>query len=177
MIVPFQYVFFQPNDRMPGSRASIWLTIVGRTEKINKKTISPLEPSLSGNLAWAMIAGIPRWPARKEPQPLSEHCLWPLRGVPEPGEAPKSFMRGAINLMWYVYIIRSIEHPYRRHIGFTDDVDRRLADHNSGHSPHTSKFRPWKLDVIIGFSDKQKAIAFERYMKSGSGFAFSQKHF
>ena len=79
--------------------------------------------------------------------------------------------------MWFVYILRSIEHPDQRYIGLSDDVDRRLDDHNSGHSPHTSKLRPWKLDVIIGFAEKSKAIAFERYMKSGSGFAFSQKHF
>ena len=79
--------------------------------------------------------------------------------------------------MWYVYIIRSVGHLGQRYIGLTDDVDRRLAEHNSGHSPHTSKFRPWKLDVIIGFAEKSKAVAFERYLKSGSGFAFSQKHF
>lgn len=79
--------------------------------------------------------------------------------------------------MWHVYILRSIAHPVQRYIGMTDDVDRRLTEHNSCHSPHTSKFHPWKLDVVIGFSEKSKAIAFERYLKSGSGFAFSKTHF
>jgi hypothetical protein len=31
--------------------------------------------------------------------------------------------------------------------------------------------------VFIGFSEKPKAHAFERYLKSGSGFAFAKKHF
>jgi len=79
--------------------------------------------------------------------------------------------------MWYVYIIWSVAHHEQRYIGLTDDVNRRLAEHNSGHSPYTSKFLPWKLDVVIGFAEKSKAIAFERYLKSGSGFAFAQKHF
>jgi len=79
--------------------------------------------------------------------------------------------------MRYVCILRSIDCPAQRYIGLTDNVDRRLVEHNSGHSPHTSKFCPWKLEVVIGFAEKLKAVAFERYLKSGSGFAFSQKHF
>ena len=76
-----------------------------------------------------------------------------------------------------VCILRSIDCPAQRYIGLTDNVDRRLVEHNSGHSPHTSKFCPWKLEVVIGFAEKSKAVAFERYLKSGSGFAFSKKHF
>ncbi len=79
--------------------------------------------------------------------------------------------------MWNVYILRSISYPAQRYIGLTDDVSRRLAEHNAGYSPHTSKFLPWKLDVVIGFAEKSNAMAFERYLKSGSGFAFAQKHF
>lgn len=42
---------------------------------------------------------------------------------------------------------------------------------------HTAKYRPWKLDVIIGLPTKEKAAAFEKYLKSGSGFAFAKKRF
>jgi putative endonuclease len=31
--------------------------------------------------------------------------------------------------------------------------------------------------VQIGFEDRQKAFAFEHYLKSGSGRAFAKKHF
>jgi len=30
--------------------------------------------------------------------------------------------------------------------------------------------------VIVGFRLKEKAVAFERYLKSGSGFSFAKRH-
>ena len=48
-------------------------------------------------------------------------------------------------------------------------------EHNAGKSSHTSKYVPWKLVTYIAFSDDQKAEAFERYLKSGSGHAFAKK--
>jgi putative endonuclease len=59
----------------------------------------------------------------------------------------------------------------------TNDPARRLDEHNGGKSVHTNKYRPWKLMVSIGFADAAKAVAFERYLKSGSGRAFAKKHF
>jgi putative endonuclease len=41
--------------------------------------------------------------------------------------------------------------------------------------PHTSKYAPWKLVTYVAFSDRQKAEAFEHYLKSGSGHAFAKK--
>lgn len=79
--------------------------------------------------------------------------------------------------LWYVYIIRSQSYPEQRYIGITNDVDERLTRHNQGRSPHTAKYRPWNLDVLIGFSDKPRAVAFERYLKTGSGFSFAKRHF
>jgi len=66
---------------------------------------------------------------------------------------------------------------HRLYIGLTDDVKARLTKHNAGGSPHTSKYTPWQLETVVGFSEKSKATAFERYLKSGSGFAFAKKHF
>jgi predicted GIY-YIG superfamily endonuclease len=62
-------------------------------------------------------------------------------------------------------------------VGITDNVKRRLQDHNGGDSPHTSKYRPWELVTAAAFTDDQKAAAFEQYLKSGSGRAFAAKHF
>src|SRR5262249_53424606 len=50
-----------------------------------------------------------------------------------------------------------------------------FAAHNAGKSPHTAKFRPWRLVTYIAFSDERKAIDFERYLKSASGRAFAKK--
>ncbi|MGB8356846.1 MAG: hypothetical protein WCD79_23315 [Chthoniobacteraceae bacterium] len=42
---------------------------------------------------------------------------------------------------------------------------------------HTSKYRPWIVQVAIAFEDRTKAAAFETYLKSHSGRAFTKKHF
>ena len=76
--------------------------------------------------------------------------------------------------MKFVYILESLdgEHFYS---GMTDDVPARLAKHKAGEVPHTSKFRPWRIKTYVAFTDEKKAIAFEKYLKSGSGRAFVKK--
>jgi putative endonuclease len=77
----------------------------------------------------------------------------------------------------FVYVLRTSDHNAGFYVGLSSDVDARLADHNAGRCPHTASRRPWQLHVIIGFSDEQRAIRFERYLKSGSGRAFAKRHF
>ena len=60
-------------------------------------------------------------------------------------------------------------------MGFTEDCRTRLKTHNSGQVPHTAKFRPWRIKTAIAFTDRQRAIEFERYLKSASGRAFAKK--
>jgi putative endonuclease len=79
--------------------------------------------------------------------------------------------------MYHVYILRSLKDPARFYIGFTEDMKTRLAHHNAGGSVHTNKHRPWELIVVISFVDREQALAFERYLKSGSGRAFVSRHF
>lgn len=40
--------------------------------------------------------------------------------------------------------------------------------HNAGEVPHTSKFKPWRIQTAIAFDSKDKAFAFERYLKSAN---------
>jgi putative endonuclease len=77
--------------------------------------------------------------------------------------------------MKYVYLLRSIPHPEQRYVGLTSDLEKRLAAHNAGQSSHTAKFRPWNLVTYLGFNDDDRAAAFEKYLKSGSGHAFANK--
>ena len=77
--------------------------------------------------------------------------------------------------MYYVYLIESIAAPANRYVGITSNVDRRLEDHNSGKSPHTLKYKPWRLVTYIAFTDRAKAASFERNIKSGSGHAFAKR--
>ena len=76
-----------------------------------------------------------------------------------------------------VYVIRSVKHPDRYYTGLTDNVERRLEVHNSGGSQYTAALRPWDLVAFTMFSDPASAAAFEQYLKTGSGRAFSKRHF
>lgn len=77
----------------------------------------------------------------------------------------------------FVYIINSETDPSRYYTGRTSNMTSRLAGHNCGHCRHTANARPWKAVVVIEFADERLAIAFERYLKSGSGCAFAIRHF
>ena len=77
--------------------------------------------------------------------------------------------------MKYVYILRSVNFPDRYYTGLTADLEERLKTHNAGKVFHTSKYKPWLIETFVAFTDDQKAIAFERYLKSGSGRAFAKK--
>jgi predicted GIY-YIG superfamily endonuclease len=76
--------------------------------------------------------------------------------------------------MKYVYILKSIEYDHF-YVGITDDLRTRLAKHNAGEVPHTSKYKPWRLKTYVAFSDKEQAFKFEKYLKSPSGRAFAKK--
>ncbi len=77
--------------------------------------------------------------------------------------------------MYYVYIIKSAPFPRQMYVGCSSDLKARLAKHNEGGCPHTSKYRPWNLLFYAGFPDKYKALAFESYLRSHSGKAFASK--
>ncbi len=76
----------------------------------------------------------------------------------------------------YVYILESDFGGKHFYVGLTADLKARLAKHNAGEVPHTSKFKPWRIKTAVAFTDFDRAAAFERYLKSGSGRAFAKKH-
>ena len=76
---------------------------------------------------------------------------------------------------YYAYIIQSKAFQNRFYIGFTENIEKRLKDHNTGKDPHTSKYKPWSPITYLVFSEKSKAVEFETYLKSGSGKAFANK--
>ena len=76
----------------------------------------------------------------------------------------------------FVYVLRNSGVPPRYYTGLTSNMVARLAGHNEGGRSATAKHQPWSLDVVIEFADERRAVAFERYLKSGSGVAFAQRH-
>jgi predicted GIY-YIG superfamily endonuclease len=91
------------------------------------------------------------------------------------GEGGLSTWR-CVDYMRYVYLLRSDSHPEETYVGTTEDLPRRLAEHNAGKCRHTSRFLPWSCIVALRFLSDAKANAFERYLKTGSGRAFANRH-
>jgi len=59
--------------------------------------------------------------------------------------------------------------------GSTADLKKRFAAHNRGFVSSTKSRVPAKLAFYCAFENKAKAVDFERYLKSSSGFAFRNK--
>lgn len=76
--------------------------------------------------------------------------------------------------MWYVYVLRSTTHPFL-YVGSTNNLERRLLEHNNGQSISTAPYKPFTVLVTIGFSDEQKARRLEKYFKTGSGRTILKK--
>lgn len=76
---------------------------------------------------------------------------------------------------YYTYILESEKVANRFYVGFTEDLELRLKSHNQGGNPHTSKNRPWRIKTAIAFTERQRALDFEAYLKSPSGRAFAKK--
>ena len=79
--------------------------------------------------------------------------------------------------MYYTYILESVKYPGKRYIGHTSNLKQRLRGHNAGNCSYTSKFRPWKIKMYVAFEKLETAQKFEKYLKSGSGHAFANRHF
>ena len=77
--------------------------------------------------------------------------------------------------MYYVYILKSINHEDKVYVGYSINLKARLQDHNAGESVYTKDYRPWKLIFYSSFIDKFKALEFEKYLKSHAGRVFLQK--
>lgn len=76
----------------------------------------------------------------------------------------------------YVYVLKNRSHPPKYYTGLTSDLRARLDEHNRGKCTHTAGGRPWHFDVVVKFADEDRAIRLERYLKTGSGNAFAQRH-
>jgi len=81
-------------------------------------------------------------------------------------DALRSFSEGGP--VCYVYLIESLFAQGERYVGMTTDLKQRLREHDQGKSAHTTQFSPWKPITYVAFTDRAKAEALKRYLKSGS---------
>ena len=70
--------------------------------------------------------------------------------------------------MYYVYVLKS-QTTGKIYKGLTEDLKRRLLEHNSGKSNFTKSGKPWKLVYYEAFTSKKDARREELFLKSGKG--------
>ena len=85
-------------------------------------------------------------------------------------QAPK------VSGMFIVYILKSLKKTNQYYVGLTEDMERRLQNHNNEDNPgYSRRYAPWQVETYVSFKDRDRAIAFEKYLKVGSGYAFLRK--
>ena len=79
--------------------------------------------------------------------------------------------------MYYVYILQSLSFPDKFYTGYTTDLKRRISEHNRHTKEYSSRYKPWKLRTYLAFEERERAIMFEKYLKTPAGRAFARKRF
>ena len=70
--------------------------------------------------------------------------------------------------MYYVYIIKS-EKTEKMYTGSTEDLRKRVSEHNMGKVVSTKTSRPWKILYYEAFVLKNDARREELFLKTGKG--------
>jgi putative endonuclease len=73
--------------------------------------------------------------------------------------------------MYFAYVLKSVEHDFF-YKGHCSDLERRLAQHNSGMTVSIKPYIPFKLIYFEEFQTEQQAILREKYFKSAAGRRF-----
>ncbi len=76
--------------------------------------------------------------------------------------------------MFHIYILQS-QKDNKRYIGFTENLEKRIDDHNSGLVKSTKNRRPLVLIYSEEFQSKSEAFKREKFFKSGYGRSFLKK--
>ena len=77
--------------------------------------------------------------------------------------------------MYYVYILKSINF-HKSYTGITDNLERRLKQHNNGYHAYTKRWRPWEIiykELVNGRIEARKR---EKYLKSAAGRRWMSKY-
>jgi putative endonuclease len=69
---------------------------------------------------------------------------------------------------YYVYILQSEEDKYF-YTGYTNDLNKRVSEHNNGRVKSTENRRPLKLVYWEGCLNQQDATSREKYLKTAWG--------
>ena len=76
--------------------------------------------------------------------------------------------------MYYNYVLQS-EKDGKRYVGFTNNLEKRLEEHNAGLNKSTKFRRPFKLIYYEACGSKRDAINREKYLKTMWGSNYLNK--
>ncbi|MBL7137106.1 MAG: GIY-YIG nuclease family protein [Candidatus Marinimicrobia bacterium] len=76
--------------------------------------------------------------------------------------------------MWYVYVLKSLK-DNGLYIGMSQDVSRRLKEHNDGRTRSTKSRKPFEIVYTEECENREAARKRERYFKSGAGRRYLDK--
>jgi putative endonuclease len=72
---------------------------------------------------------------------------------------------------FFVYAMKSLNRDYI-YVGLTDNIGRRMSQHNAGHERTTRPYKPFKLILTEAFATRADARRREKFLKSGVGKEF-----
>ena len=75
--------------------------------------------------------------------------------------------------MFYTYVIKNNKGDIYK--GHSDNVQRRISEHNRGNTKSTRKGSDWQLKYCESFDTREEAIKREKYLKSAAGRRFLKK--
>ena len=78
--------------------------------------------------------------------------------------------------MFTVYVLKS-EVIQKGYVGMTDDLTRRLKEHNSGRNTYTMRHLPWVVIYTEEFETLEMARERERCLKTAAGRRFLKRFF
>jgi len=76
--------------------------------------------------------------------------------------------------MHYVYILQ--DDREKLYFGYSSDLKQRVYTHEHSGVATTKTYREPRIVWYCAFTNKKKALDFEKYLKAGSGHAFAKKH-
>ena len=78
--------------------------------------------------------------------------------------------------MFFVYVLKSQLYK-KSYVGHTDNIDRRLKEHNSGRNNFTRRYVPWSIVYTEKYDNIDDAVKREKALKTTKGRRFLKKIF
>ena len=70
-------------------------------------------------------------------------------------------------MSFYVYIIKTIKSKIKKsYVGYTNNLKKRLSDHNNSKGAKSTKGHKWELIYKKKFISKSQAMSYEYHLKN-----------